>query len=37
VLTKFTRLSDNIFVILDRRNAIIGVDFPTDPAGPSVR
>jgi Protein of unknown function (DUF3887) len=37
VLTKFTRLSDNIFVILDRRNAIIGVDFPTDPAGPSIR
>ena len=37
VLTKFTRLRDNIFVILDRRNAIIGVDFPTDPALPSVR
>jgi hypothetical protein len=37
VLTKFTRLNDNIFVILDRRNAIIGVDFPTDPALPGVR
>jgi hypothetical protein len=37
VLTKFTRLNDNIFVILDRRNAIIGVDFPTDPALPSAR
>jgi hypothetical protein len=37
VLTKFTRLSDNIFVILDRRNAIIGIDFPTDLAVPSVR
>ena len=37
VLTKFNRLRDNIFVILDRRNAIIGVDFPTDPALPSVR
>jgi len=24
-------------VILDRRNAIIGIDFPTDPALPSVR
>lgn len=37
VLTKFTRVNDNIFVILDRRNAIIGVDFPTDPALPSPR
>jgi hypothetical protein len=37
VLTKFTRLNDNIFVILDRRNAIIGVDFPTDPVLPSAR
>jgi len=37
VLTKFTRLNDNIFVILNQRNAIIGVDFPTDPALPSVR
>ena len=37
VLTKFTRLNDNIFVILDRRNAIIGVDFPSDPALPSAR
>ena len=37
VLTKFTRLNDNIFVILDRRNAIIGVDFPTDPSLPSTR
>ena len=37
VLTKFTRLNDNIFVILDRRNAIIGVDFPTDPALPATR
>lgn len=37
VQTKFTRLIDNIFVILNRRNAIIGVDFPTDPALPGGR
>lgn len=32
--TQFSRLTDNIFVILDRTNTIIGVDFPTEPAAP---
>ncbi|MEB3166236.1 MAG: DUF3887 domain-containing protein [Cyanobacteriota bacterium] len=34
VTTEFTRLTDNLYVILDRNNAIIGVDFPTEPAAP---
>jgi hypothetical protein len=34
VTVEFTRLTDNLYVILDRSNAIIGVDFPTEPAGP---
>lgn len=31
VNTQFTRTTDNLFVILDSSNQIIGVDFPTDP------
>lgn len=31
VNTQFTRTTDNLFVILDSTNQIIGVDFPTDP------
>ncbi len=31
VNTQFTRTTDNLFVILDSRNQIVGVDFPTDP------
>jgi hypothetical protein len=31
----FNRLSDNLFVILDSSNEIIGVDFPENPAGPA--
>jgi hypothetical protein len=31
VNTQFTRTTDNLFVILDNRNQIVGVDFPTDP------
>jgi hypothetical protein len=30
----FNRLSDNLYVILDSSNEIIGVDFPENPAGP---
>jgi hypothetical protein len=39
VNTQFTRTTDNLFVILDSSNQIIGVDFPTDPqtAPPSPR
>jgi hypothetical protein len=36
VNTEFNRLSDNLFVTLDANNQIIGVDFPTDPAPPSL-
>ena len=32
VNTQFTRTTDNLFVILDNSNQIVGVDFPTDPA-----
>lgn len=31
VNTQFTRATDNLFVILDSSNQIVGVDFPTDP------
>jgi len=31
VTTEFTRLTDNLYVILDSANEIIGVDFPTEP------
>lgn len=31
VNTRFTRTTDNLFVILDNQNQIVGVDFPTDP------
>ncbi|NDF62881.1 MAG: DUF3887 domain-containing protein, partial [Synechococcaceae bacterium WBB_3_034] len=31
----FNRLSDNLYVILDSSNEIIGVDFPENPAGPT--
>ncbi|MFZ0409222.1 MAG: DUF3887 domain-containing protein [Cyanobium sp.] len=31
VKTQFNRLTDNLFVSLNERNQIIGVDFPTDP------
>jgi hypothetical protein len=34
VTTEFTRLTDNLFVVLDASNQIIGVDFPTEPAAP---
>ena len=30
VETEFTRMTDNIFVILDKNNTITGVDFPID-------
>jgi hypothetical protein len=30
VNTQFTRTTDNLFVILDNKNQIVGVDFPTD-------
>ncbi len=36
VNTEFNRLTDNLFVTLDASNQIIGVDFPTDPAAPSL-
>ncbi|MEB3321820.1 MAG: DUF3887 domain-containing protein [Synechococcaceae cyanobacterium] len=32
VTTEFSRLTDNLYVILDSSNEIIGVDFPTEPA-----
>jgi hypothetical protein len=31
VNTQFTRTTDNLFMILDNKNQIVGVDFPTDP------
>jgi hypothetical protein len=31
VNSQFTRTTDNLFVILDNANQIVGVDFPTDP------
>ncbi len=36
VTTEFTRLTDNLYVILDSANEIIGVDFPTEPATPQA-
>jgi hypothetical protein len=36
VTTEFNRLTDNLFVILDDRNQIIGVDFPTEPNAPTA-
>lgn len=35
VTTRFRRLTDSLFVILDTSNRIVGVDFPND-AGPST-
>ncbi len=35
VTTEFNRLTDNLFVTLDSRNQIIGVDFPTQPNPPA--
>ena len=37
VKTEFRRLTDTLFVILDRQNQIVGVDFPIEPnqAAPS--
>jgi hypothetical protein len=35
VTTEFNRLTDNLFVTLDDRNQIIGVDFPTEPNAPT--
>ena len=35
VNVQFNRLSDNLYVILDSSNEIIGVDFPEYPAGPA--
>jgi hypothetical protein len=35
VNTEFTRLTDNIFVVLDDQNQIVGLDFPLQPAPPS--
>jgi hypothetical protein len=32
---EFNRLTDNLFVILDDKNQIIGVDFPTEPNAPA--
>jgi hypothetical protein len=32
VKTSFRRLSDNLFVILDRSNRVVGVDFPIEPS-----
>lgn len=34
VSTQFNRLTDNLFVILDNQNQIIGVDFPDEPNPP---
>jgi hypothetical protein len=35
VTIRFNRLTDNLFVVLDNRNQIINVNFPTDPNAPS--
>jgi len=35
VKTEFRRITDTLFVILDQRNRIIGVDFPTEPNPPA--
>jgi hypothetical protein len=34
VVTAFNRLTDNLYVILDDKNQIVGVDFPIDPNKP---
>ena len=34
VNTEFTRLTDNIFVLLDDNNQIVNLDFPLEPASP---
>jgi hypothetical protein len=34
VNTEFTRLTDNIFVVLDDNNQIVNLDFPLEPASP---
>lgn len=34
VNVEFNRLSDNVFVILDASNQVIGIDFPAVPNGP---
>ena len=36
VSVTFNRLSDNLFVILDANNQIVGVDFPETPAAPAA-
>jgi uncharacterized protein YuzE len=36
VVTEFNRLTDNLFVILDNHNQIVGVDFPIDPNKPQA-
>lgn len=37
VTTRFNRLTDSLFIIMDQANQIIGVDFPTDqPGGPKA-
>jgi hypothetical protein len=35
VTIEFNRLTDNLFVVLDARNQIISVNFPTDPNDPA--
>ena len=35
VNVQFNRLSDNLYVILDANNQVTGVDFPSEPNGPS--
>lgn len=35
VNTEFTRLTDNIFVVLDDNNQIVNLDFPLEPASPA--
>jgi hypothetical protein len=35
VKCEFRRITDSLFVILDRRNQIVGVDFPTEPNPPA--
>ena len=35
VKSEFRRITDTLFVILDRRNQIVGVDFPTEPNPPA--
>jgi hypothetical protein len=36
VKTGFRRLTDNLFVILDRTNRVVGVDFPIEPSLPGT-